>query len=219
MRTIIVSVHDANPYFKKELRIIFTKLKEIKIDYFSLLITPNYKNRYNINKDKEFIKLIKKQKNAEIVLHGYDHKLFEFSKISYKKGIKKIKDGLKILNVHFKNVEGFVAPCWGLNKDTLRSIEDSKFKYTTDSFKIIKFPKKRISSIVYNFDFLRWYYNWLFIVYNSIKALFFRNNTVRFALHPEDVKRSYIGYEISIIKLFLNKGYKPKTYKQLINNI
>ena len=69
---LIVSIHDFCPAFQDELEEIVQELDRLNIKR-SILVVPNYHDKFDIQHYDRFLELLFKKKNNEFCLHGYDH--------------------------------------------------------------------------------------------------------------------------------------------------
>lgn len=154
-KKLIVSVHDVTPKYSGELSEIVAELERIGVNKRSILVVPNWEEKYDLRQDDNFVSWLHdlKAKGDEIVLHGYNHKsekrqghyknllqwfmgeLFaqgtaEFQNLGYLDSINKIEKGKNILvQVGLEDITGFVAPAWLTNSNVEDALKVSGFKY------------------------------------------------------------------------------------------
>ncbi len=233
-KLLIISVHDVSPAFEKEIKIILKKLNEIGINKKSLLLVPNYERKYDLRKYPKFIARIKKEKQAEIVTHGFYHESDKdiISRIIYflPKGVNEFKnielneakvilsDGKKIIKKVFgKTPSGFIAPNWSMNRQVKKEIFKVGYNYFT-TLSRINFRDKTIFSLAYGFSDGNNKILEIIIKYFSyIRLKLYWPKIIRFAIHPKEAEN--IGWECNLIKDLLGKGYKQITFSELRREI
>ncbi|MEM3405932.1 MAG: DUF2334 domain-containing protein [Candidatus Pacearchaeota archaeon] len=108
----------------------------------TLFIVPFYSNTYKIKKESLLSLYLKKQEKRgnEIAQHGLTHvsrrkslliknNFKEFLDYPYSQQRKKIILGLDILNNANFKIDGFRAPAFGIDKKTLKILDEEKFLY------------------------------------------------------------------------------------------
>lgn len=235
-KLLIISVHDVSPIFIRELEVIFKKLKAVKKEIF---VVPNWDNRYDISKNKPFIKLVREEirNDALLGLHGYSHmgrtflweRLFfngkdlgqnEFQDIDEREVIKKIKKGKEALYSAFKVYpKKFVAPRWILNRKYFDILRKFGFKNTESFLDITLLNKnKKIRALVCNFDFGKNKHLTSILSYFSFGLIYLKilsGSLIRIAIHPCDVRNQIFSKELKIIEYLLERGWKPLTTEEL----
>jgi len=152
---LIVSVHDVTPRHKSELLEIVSELDRIGISRRSILVTPNWWDRYDLRKEDNFVAWLHELRDGgdEIVHHGYNHRsdkrkghyktIFEwfvgevfaqgtgeFQNLTFQEARAKIEKGNRIFSdVGLTDIVGFVAPAWLVNGEVETALKDSGFKY------------------------------------------------------------------------------------------
>ncbi|WP_022853512.1 DUF2334 domain-containing protein [Thermodesulfatator atlanticus] len=201
-KKIIIELHDVSPFYKNELLNILRMLYEHGIKKFSILLTPNFKGRYRLDKDNSFKDLIKCSKQ-EIILHGLYHegkfslrhilatnREGEFADLSKEETRRRIVEGNKILKNCGIDTHFFVAPAWINNKYLEKILTEQKFKGIGNRWSIKIFNKKKIFSPIItlsNRNILS------FLSKKSAKTLIklYKNfETIRFAIHMQDANDS-----------------------------
>lgn len=120
----IVELHDVTPYYYDELCRCLELLSLVRIEKFSLLVIPNFREMYPLYKYPSFVKVLH-HLHQEIVMHGYSHtSKFQLRHILYTYGegemgginlyevFHKIESGLEILEAVNLNADVFVPPAW-----------------------------------------------------------------------------------------------------------
>ena len=227
MKKLLLSIHDASPFFLKELKIIFRELDKLKVSRYNILITPLWDNKYNIDKNPEFIKLIKRHSlNSRIALHGYTHmsdsgpykflgkitglgsEYLEFDNISEKETEDKIKKGLKLLKKAFKiKPEGFVPPMWSFPVSNKRILK-KYFRYYTTLFHLDYFGHKITAlPIAYDAGKNRIASKFIQIV-SSLRIRLKKEGVIRFSIHPMDITQGGLKHIIKDLNFLLENGWE-----------
>lgn len=219
------------PYFLKELQVIFDELDRLGVTKYNILIVPNWHNRFPINNDKRFIKLIKShlRKESKIVLHGYSHssdkkihllihRIFgighglEFKSISDSAIKSKIKMGLELIEKTFGvRPVGFVPPLWFYPREKGYLLK-KHFKYYTNHFEINYFDHK-ISAVPLAYTGV---FNKAVQLVSSTRVRTKRGGAVRLSLHPQDVQNGNFKHGLRDIEYLLSKNWKPFLYEDFI---
>jgi len=237
-KRIIISVHDISPKFEKELNKIFLELNKLKISKKEAFVIFNWENKYNINKNKNFIKKLKKEFSLEqIGIHGMTHNskkqgflekmLFgkKFSNLGEFKGLDnvKLKKIIKSCIILYKKIFinfplMFVPPRWE-NSETLIDIcKKFKIKYTESPFYMINLEKnKKILSFVTCHDVGdNFILNRLSRVYTYLGIAFsyLFNKPLRYSIHPNDLENGNFEFEMKLLKKLIDKGWEQITTKE-----
>ena len=227
MKRLFITIHDVSPYFLRELKVLFNELDKLKITKYGILITPTWNNEFSIEKNQEFIQLVKSHlKNANIVLHGFNHmsdskvngfigkitgfgsEYLEFNNLSDREIEKKITCGLKLLNETFKvKPIGFVPPMWSF-PDNKKWILKKYFKYYSDLFSIDYFNHK-IHSVPIAYDGGK---NLLISMIiqkmSSLRIRLKKSGVFRFSIHPTDIPQGGLNPMINDLKFLLHNNWK-----------
>ncbi|MDD9952946.1 MAG: DUF2334 domain-containing protein [Candidatus Woesearchaeota archaeon] len=230
MQRLFLTVHDVTPKFMEECRQIFEELAKRNIKAFNILVTPNWHGKAPIERNTEFINLVKKQPGT-IVLHGYEHKprkknAFyealdlnkgpEFSGIEAAAIDRKLKLGLASLKKAF-NIEprGFVPPYWVYSKRHKKLLE-KYFKYYADKRGIDYFEKKFPAvPIIYSGGK---YFSTLLAYTSHLRTTFKKEGIIRFALHPDDITYGTFARALKDLDFLLKNGWQPSVYEELIGD-
>jgi uncharacterized protein len=151
--SIVVSIHDVTPPLWERVRGILTALDGIGVGRRSLLVVPNYRGLWPINRDNAFCAWLRERQSEgdEIVLHGWEHvevdspsgigdrikNLWctrgegEFLSLDYTSARRRIELGQAMLADLGLTAEGFVAPAWLLSRAGLEATKDLGFRYTS----------------------------------------------------------------------------------------
>lgn len=221
-KKIVVTVHDITPYFYGECLTIFNKLDELGVHQRTLLITPNYAGKSPIDSDERFIVMMEteRKKGAELALHGFSHRNFEFYKKDYIEAKKSLQQGMGM----FKNAfgflpKGFVAPQWFQSKGSLKAVEELGFNYTAVLRTIKYFNGKKYKTFPLNFDWGNSFLSKIIAAGNVFTASFRRKGLIRFAVHPMDIPNGVFDKEMKILEKLITDGWKPLSYENLILEI
>lgn len=209
----IVSIHDASPAFSAELKELVSELDSCGTIPRSVLVIPNYQEKYNILKDHRFLSWIHflQERGDEIVHHGYTHlaergkhssfynylydRFFakgcgEFRYLDYREAEDKIRLSKEIFHRAGINCQGFVAPGWLMSQEAERVLIAEDYRYAT-FIKIFRDYKRGmdVESEVVRFISRPKVQDYLYRLYDFylIKIKEKRENLVRVALHPSDV--------------------------------
>ncbi|TET27563.1 DUF2334 domain-containing protein [Candidatus Aerophobetes bacterium] len=234
----IVSIHDASPAFSSELKELVSELDSHGIVPRSVLVIPNYQERYNILKDDRFLSWIQSLQEGgdEIVHHGYNHlagegkhssfnnylydRLFakgcgEFQYLDYREAEDKIRLGKEIFHRAGIDCQGFVAPGWLMSQEAERVLVAEGYLYAT-FIKIFRdYGRGRdVESEVVRFISRPKLQDYLYRLYDFylIKIKEKREKLIRVALHPSDVRFGKpFKYALRLIGQ-LKKYRTPLTY-------
>jgi len=240
-KKIIISVHDISPLFKKELKIIFNRLNNLKIKKEAFVVI-NWLGKYPLEKDKYLIAKLKKEFTPDqINFHGYTHYsleksplekiLFgenyayigEFKKLSQKKILNHIKTSLTIFKKIFKkNPLVFIPSRWENSKALLNASKKLGIQYSEDPTHLINLNnniKKFSFAICFDYGDNK-ILNYLSRIISKIFILFSRifNLPIRFSIHPNDVKNGNLEFEFKLLKKLINDGWKPINTKEFWEN-
>ncbi len=214
---LVVSIHDATPKFRKELNGIISELDQRKVTPRSVLVIPNYKQKYNILFDEEFVFWLSqlKSKGDELVQHGYDHiqqttilknkknyslqeknlemyarEYAEFQNIDYNEAKRRIQKGKEIMRLAGIVPVGFVAPVWLVNPESEKAIKNEGFRYMAlvNSLRIFS-SSKDLESEVVGFASSPRIIDYLLRFYDLYltKIRLINRELVQVAIHPQDL--------------------------------
>jgi len=124
MRYAIVELHDVSPFYKEEVYNAIEFLEKLGIEKFSLLLIPNFRGEYAINRYVPFLSFIEKTKQ-EIIMHGYTHtgkKRIQYFLYTYGEGefgegdleetYRKLEKAVEIFQAMQLDTKVFVPPAW-----------------------------------------------------------------------------------------------------------
>ncbi len=239
---LIVSLHDVHPGNFELYERYIQKLQKSGITRTSILAVPYWHKEYKIEDCPEFCRWLNEKQNQghEILLHSFCHieekkktqslkEYFtanfytagegEFFRISFDEAKEKIEKGLQILkniNIH---PQGFVAPAWLINDNTIEALKKLDLKYTTTFNGIINIKDNSFIKspvIVYSSrSFLR---RTISCIWEPIWTRINKNRYIlRVALHPTDL--CFVKTEKSITNqiIYLAQKRETITYSQLIS--
>ena len=234
MKRLFITVHDASPYFQKELEIIFNSLTKLKVKKFNILVVPNWHDRFNISENEKFITLIKNNLDRGIiVLHGFNHKshnktltfldffsgfsaVHEFRLLTEKQIENKLMKGLKIIKSAFNvKPEGFVPPGWVFPVKR-KQVLKKHFKCYT-SLNSIDYFDFIIKSVPIGYTAGR--YNILskaITVISGFRIKMLKKGTIRFAIHCDELKQGNFVHLIKDLEYLLKNNWQPYVYEDFI---
>lgn len=124
MKRAILELHDVTPYFRREFFQTIDFLDKLKISKFSLLVIPDYWNRYPLEEHLYFVNFLK-DLQEEILLHGYNHlgpkkisQVFwtdgegEFSNLTYEETFERVNHAIRVFQQLGISTKIFVPPAW-----------------------------------------------------------------------------------------------------------
>ncbi|WP_333784474.1 polysaccharide deacetylase family protein [Thermocrinis sp.] len=124
MRYAIVELHDVSPFHKEEVYNAIEFLEKLHVEKFSLLLIPNFRGEYAINRYAPFVSFIEKTKQ-EIIMHGYTHTgkkrlqhlLYTYGEGEFGEGdleetYLKLEKALEIFQAMRLDTKVFVPPAW-----------------------------------------------------------------------------------------------------------
>ncbi|MFB0565945.1 MAG: DUF2334 domain-containing protein [Candidatus Aminicenantaceae bacterium] len=236
---LIVSIHDATPFYMEGLKEITTWLDQHSVTPRCIKVIPNFLGKWNILEYKDFMDwlLDEKEKGHEIVQHGYAHTenkvhggLFirlrnhyitrfnsEFLKTGYEETKRIVEKGRDILNEGRINCSGFTSPTWFQSKEASRAIHDCGFKYHT-SFSAIhdRENQKNIFAPAMGHYGIDSSLEYMTLIGNIMmrNTVFLCSRVVRIVLHPQHISncRPLIQALSGIIRLIPKR--KLITYTQ-----
>ena len=240
---IVLSVHDVTPKFKPEIEEILDEFKHQGFNALNLCVVPNYEGLFDISKDEAFLSWLKDHNNNghEIITHGYDHfsprrnyssfgdwfkgEMFskgeaEFQNLTYNEAITRLKKGKEILNKGNIETQGFVPPCWILNKNGLDALKDLGFGYVVTAGKIRLLPSSEqfkakafffasnppiVSAAANAYDY---YLEKVHLVNNELATI---------PIHPRNVKEGASFQKcVETVNRMRDEGRKLVTYKTFL---
>ncbi len=230
MRYAIVELHDVSPFHREEVYNTIEFLEKLQVEKFSLLVIPNFRGEYAINRYVPFLSFIEKTKQ-EIVMHGYTHtgkkrlKQFlytygegEFADADLEETYQKLEKAVEIFQAMYLDTKVFVPPAWMGNpwlEDILCSFGFWGVGYR-GKIKNLQ-SGEEIRSPVLTFS------NRYGLSYLSIKALpvlynlFNRYPVLRLALHTADFRDRR---KIALWRLIINQIKKERrliSYEELLS--
>ncbi len=241
-KTIIVSIHDVSPKYKKEIIEILGKLKKINLKKKELHIVLDFQRRHKIEKDIKFLNLIKKEisngslpafhgiihyKNHGTVLnsiiygkeHGFISEFDEIKNSEFKKIISKGKLDYKRIMGFYPKL--FIPARWESPKESIEICKKENIPYYENKIKMVNTKNNsEILSPICNFDFgNNKIINKLsrLLARLSIFIAFITHRPLRYAIHPNDINNGNVNFEIRLLKKLLKRGWKPKTSQEFWN--
>lgn len=151
----------------------------------TIAVIPKYKGQTLSDDAVEILKELEK-KGWEIAQHGYTHEQLtnsggilktwnrsEFADVPYKEQYRRILNGKKILEDFGFKVNTFVPPWHTFDENTVKVLQELKFKVLSDGHTI--FPK--------------WIGDLLMIPTHKIWHEYFRIGVITLVLHPNDATK------------------------------
>jgi predicted deacetylase len=239
---LIVSLHDVHPKNFEQYEKYIQKLHSLGIVKTSILAVPYWHKEYKTEEYPEFCQWLNDKHNQghEILLHSFYHieekkkaqnfKEYitanfytagegEFFRISFDDAKEKIEEGLQVLNNINIHPQGFVAPAWLVNDNTIEALKVLDFKYTTTFHGIHSITQDSFIQspvIVYSSrSFLR---RTISCIWEPIWTKINKNREIlRVALHPCDLCFTKTEKSITNQIIYLLKKREAITYSELIN--
>ncbi|SHK52865.1 polysaccharide deacetylase family protein [Thermocrinis minervae] len=138
---VLVELHDVCPFYFEELVRAFKLLESSNVKKFSLLVIPNFLEKYPICSHERFLRAIKDLKQ-EVVLHGYTHssrirfrdlpftyREGEFGGLSYEETYQRIYMALELLDACSIKSKTFVPPAWISNPHIENILRDLGLRF------------------------------------------------------------------------------------------
>lgn len=242
MKYLIVSIHDAAPYYLEELKEMTHWLDENAISPRCIKVIPNFHSKWNILEDKEFMEwlLKEKEKGHEIIQHGFTHAdskrqkgiwnrfhstfvtrhSAEFQRTSYEETKMAVEEGRQILDKAGIQCFGFTPPTWLQSTEASQAIQECGFRYFTSLSSIFDCQKqKNFFSIAIGFQGVNSLLEYLAMAGNSVmrRTGLFCSPLARVVLHPHRIEGSRpFAHTLKDI-LTLSRTRKLITYYQYIN--
>ncbi|WP_448587472.1 DUF2334 domain-containing protein [Thermocrinis sp.] len=120
----IVELHDVSPFHREEVYSALEFLEKLGVEKFSLLLIPNFRGEYPINRYASFVSFVEKTQQ-EIILHGYTHTgkkrlkdiLYtygegEFGESTLGETYDKLERAMDLVEAMQLNINVFVPPAW-----------------------------------------------------------------------------------------------------------
>jgi len=237
-KLIVVSVHDVTPHFREELNIIFKELNKLGVKKKTILVTPLWSGTNDVIKEKMFIHcLLAEEKNgAELILHGYTHRVnhewkkkedFLWNKLNVAEFLlaKDIPGRLKKGKYAFKHIfgyepKGFVPPGWLQKPSVYKLLEREGFGYVVTMRGLYSLKtKKRRYALPINFDSGALFPSYIIGYCSAIVAPLCSPTFIRLAIHPGDVKRNLLKSQLDIIYKCKKRGYTFTTYERIAHGL
>ncbi len=219
-RTLIISIHDAVPYYEYEFGQVLNLFREYNITDFSILIPMHYKRKgYNLIPQKaHFISLLLGLKK-ELVLHGYFHEKKngepdEFFDEVEELAVNRFRLAIDAYHRSFRKYpDGFIPPMWRMSQTIFDLTLAYKLRYTVKGNSIYDLK----NNIVYQT-------NAMIIGPGNIPitpyyALFEieLGGPIQVAIHPLDANRME-NLRRLLTNLIDDNKYKPISYSSIINS-
>ena len=235
MKELLISIHDASPFYGRQVQIILQELKKRKIKKVSIAIVPQVDERYDpfgkivttsslITKYPAFVKAIKRveRQGAQLLLHGLDHRDGRF--VNSARFEQRIKTAIKNFTKAFGHKPaGYIPPLWRTSRRANKTLA-KYFTHSEDVFTIDMFGKKTWWGFPVCMD--SWSSNRLFTHdvitsviarwYSIIAARTRRDGVLRLSLHPREVDNGNLKHNLKLLDTLLNHGWKARTYSELI---
>lgn len=218
---ILISIHDVNPVYDKEIFLFLDALKKRGIKEFSMLITPSYEG---IKTNNDFARRIKGFRGAELILHGYDHYDGRYIYSDERKILSQINKGMKEFMKYYKIIpNGYIPPVWKSSKK-LNAVLKKKFRYTEDFSRIIFFKRGFvIKSFPLGMESMsnNKYFNHdkatplITRFLSNVYARISNARVIRYTLHPREATNGNFDATLKLLDIMIMRGFKPITYTEL----
>jgi uncharacterized protein len=241
-RRLLASIHDVTPFHLERLdRLVPIVEQAVGVGHYALLVVPNF-HRAGLLKDNIiFARRLRSWSDAgcEIFLHGFTHldeskhvsraaqlkaqKMTagegEFLGLSHSEATHKLIAGRAMLeDMIGAPLAGFIAPAWLYGSESLRAIADQGFALIEDHFRVwnpitgtilatgpvvtyASRSKTRLASSIL----------WSRIATVALSKV----QTVRFAVHPNDVDSPALIREITRALARFSISHRPSAYADL----
>ncbi len=220
-KTLIISIHDAVPYYEYEFGQVVKLFNEFGITDYSILVPMHYKRKgYNLIPQKaHFISLLLNIKK-ELVLHGYFHEKKngepdEFFDTPEELAINRFRLAIDAYHRSFRIYpQGFIPPMWRMSQTIFDMTIAYKLRYTVKGNQIYDLKNKIIhltNAIIIgpgNIPITPYY------------ALFEieLGGPIQVAVHPLDAN-NIENLTRLLTNLIDDNKYKPVSYSTIINSI
>ncbi len=149
-----VSIHDISPAREDEARALLQLCEECGVRRGTLLVVPDFHGQHPLNCRLSLVSWLQKLAGAgwEIALHGCEHRMPEAAHLTFRQRLithhytdregefyllkgsdayARIARGLQIMRMCGLEPDGFVAPAWLMNQETLPVLEQFPFTFAT----------------------------------------------------------------------------------------
>jgi len=240
---LVVSVHDVAPPTRARVERMLDMLRDTGVMRRSLLVIPNFKGRYPIDRDDGFCAWLRHRQGQgdEIVLHGWEHvgvgtprnagerfrnRWFtqgegEFLSLDYEQAFERIARGRALMHRAGLDPQGFVAPAWLVNEDGLRAARDLGFQYTNSYLMLADLAQGR-RHLAPSFVFGPGHLNQDIgiALQERISSLLARFHVVRVVLHPPCIDHGpRMARVIGMIEQQQFHGRRAATYVEAIEQL
>jgi uncharacterized protein len=241
-KRLLASIHDVTPYHADRLdRLVPLVERIVGPGRYALLVVPNFHRSGLLRDNLAFANRLRSWADAgcEIFLHGFSHldesqhisraaqikaqRLTagegEFLGLDYDDATSRLQDGRSMLeDMIGRPVAGFIAPAWLYGSDSLKALADQGFTLAEDHFRVwdpqtdvvlargpvITYASRSLPRLVSS------------ILWSRIATIALtKAQTVRFAVHPNDVDSLGLMREIERALRALVKTHLPSAYADL----
>ena len=230
MKTVIISIHDVTPYFRKEIETILNHFSAVPISVF---VTPLWDGWHRLKPD--FTHLLR---GSEKVLHGLTHRssgydftgnLMAFSRrsdrelfhLSREQTYRRLDLGRRLFEDAFDETPmGYVPPTWFHNRHSINLLHEMGFMFTETARFILDLrqnEKNKAIPVCLDYGNNRmleafFTFGWRFMVHR------FSPEVVRLSIHPSDVTNGFLPHFDTMIQILKDKNYTFTTYQVFFKN-
>jgi uncharacterized protein len=241
-KRLLASIHDVTPYHADRLDRLVPLVEHIVgPGRYALLVVPDFHRSGLLRDNLAFANRLRCWADAgcEIFLHGFSHldesqhisraaqikaeRLTagegEFLGLDYDDSISRLHDGRSMLeDIIGRPVAGFIAPAWLYGSDSLKALADQGFSLAEDHFRVwnpqtnavlargpvITYASRSLPRLASS------------LLWSRIATIALaKAQTVRFAVHPNDVDSPALMSEIERALSVLTKTHLPSAYADL----
>jgi len=207
-----ISLHDVSPRHEETVREIHSTLRTMGVAEYSMLVVPDFHGKWPLGSHEEFSRwLIRlRGEGVAMLLHGFTHMALErdlrpfdrirswcftrgegeFLGLNTEEALLRIEKGRLLLETALEGeVSGFVAPAWLYSSGTMNALHSAGFSYAESRSRIWNpsTGETLLRSPVVNYaggSTVKRAFAGLWV--SLSRVVLKGQETVRFALHPED---------------------------------
>jgi uncharacterized protein len=158
-RSLLASIHDVGPRFKREVDQLADLLtKTLRCSRFAMLVVPDHWGGHRIRSGSAFANRLRAWSDSgiEMFVHGWYHKDTathrgirglkarymtasegEFLGLSYSEAARRMEDGRALVeDIIGRKTSGFIAPAWLYGSGAMDALRESSFDLAEDHMKV-----------------------------------------------------------------------------------
>jgi uncharacterized protein len=220
-----VSIHDVSPAWSDEVELALRYCENVDVKP-ALLVVPDFHARWPLRDHPQFSGRLRdlQAHGHEIYLHGYFHKSglseaapgddgkpaglrrafaqriqsggeAEMSDVSRTEAVRRLDDGERMLRDAGLRIDGYIAPAWSMPKWLLPMLRERDYEFFEDhthvygrhdrrASLVLNYASRTPSKLISSVAFCR--------LARPARRLF----PTRIAIHPADMKRAVLRYEV-----------------------